>query len=76
MFLSLSKTMAMFGGFRLGLGIRLTKSNAIIMLFVIMFVAMFKAMLYMMILCLWLIYALIYGIVIGIKKLCQREKTD
>ena len=50
MFLSLSKTLARFGGFRLGLGLRLTKKNAIWMLFLVMFVYLLQAMWYMMIL--------------------------
>lgn len=71
MFISLSKTMAKFGGFRLGVGMRLTKNNALVMLFFLMFVYCFKMMWYMMILCFWCVYALIYGFVWCIKKLIQ-----
>lgn len=74
MFISFSKTLARFGGFRLGLGMRMTKKNAIWMLFVLMFVCIFKMMWYMMILCFWLMYAMIYWIAYGIKKLCQQRK--
>ena len=61
MFLSLSKTLAKFGGFRLGLGIRITKKNALVMSFVLLFVLMFQAMWYMMVVCFWLMYAVMYG---------------
>lgn len=77
MFVSLSKTLAKFGGFRLGLGLRLKKSNAIWMLFVLMFVYIFQAMWYMMILCGWLFYAVCYGVYWCIKKLIEviKEKV-
>ena len=77
MFLSLSKTLARFGGFRLGLGLRLTKKNAIWMLFLVMFVYLLQAMWYMMILICWLVYAVCYGMVWCIKRLFQvLKKTD
>ena len=74
MFIGFSKTLARFGGFRIGLGLRLTKKNAIWMLFVLMLVYLFKAIWYLMILYFWLIYAVIYWTVYGIKKLCQQRK--
>ena len=74
MFLSLSKTLTKFGGFRFGVGMRLTKKNAWWMFFVLLFVYMFKAYWYMMIICLWLIYAICYGFYWCIKKLCQKIK--
>lgn len=72
MYLSLSKTIAKFGGFRIGL--RMTKKNSIWMLFLLMFVYLLQAMWYLMILCFWLIYVMIYGIVYCIKKIINRIK--
>ncbi len=69
MFISFSKTIARFGGFRLGVGMRVNKKNAIWVSLIVMFVAMFKAMWYMMILCGWLIYAMFYGMYWCIKKI-------
>lgn len=63
MFFSLSKTLAKFGGFRLGLGIRLTKKNAPWMFLIWIFVLMFKMMWYMMVISFWLMYAVIYAFV-------------
>ena len=75
MFVSLSKTLARFGGLRLGLGLRLNKNNAAWMLFVLMFVYIFQAMWYMMILCGWLVYAVCYGVYWSIKKLIEIIKA-
>ena len=69
MFLNLSKMLAKFGGVRLGLGIRITKKNAIWMLFVLMFVYMLQAMWYLLIVSFWLVYAVCYGCVWCVKKL-------
>lgn len=71
MFISLSKTFARFGGFRLGFGMRLTKKNTVWMFFVLMFVWMLKLMWYMLILCFWLMYAIIYAMVWCIKALIR-----
>lgn len=71
MFISLSKTLARCGGFRLGVGLRITKNNAIWMSFIVMFAYMIKAVWYMMILCGWLVYAMYYGLFLGAKKLIQ-----
>ena len=76
MFISFSKTLAKFGGFRLGVGMRLTKKNSVWMLFIIMFIAIFKAMWYLMILTFWLIYAMIYGMIYMIKKLVNLISTN
>jgi hypothetical protein len=62
MFISLSKTLARFGGFRLGVGMRLSKKNMIWMSLIVITIQMFKAMWYMMIVLFWLMYALGYGI--------------
>ena len=73
MFISLSKTLVRFGGFRLGVGIRMNKNNAIWMLLLVSFMAMFKAMWYMMIVCLWMAYAMIYG---AVWLYCKLFKTS
>ena len=62
MFMSLSKTLAKFGGFRLGLGIRITKKNALFMSLVVLFVSVMQMCWYMMILCFWMVYAVMYGL--------------
>ena len=69
MFISFSKTIARFGGFRLGVGMRVNKKNAIWMSFLVMFIAMFKAMWYMLLLCGWLTYAVCYGMYWCIKNI-------
>ena len=69
MFISFSKTIARFGGFRLGIGMRLNKKNAIWMSLIVLFVAMFQLMWYMLILCGWMMYAVCYGIYWCIKKI-------
>ena len=74
MFLSLSKTLARFGGMRLGLGIRITKKNALIMAFVYLFVLMFQLTWYMLVLCFWMVYAVCYGSYWCIKKIVQAIK--
>lgn len=74
MFFSFSKTVARFGGFRLGVGMRMTKKNAFLFFLVMMFVYIFKLMWYMMLLVGWLIYAMCYGIYWCIKKIAQKIK--
>lgn len=69
MFLSFSKTIAKFGGFRIGIGTRVSKKNAGYALVFLLFYYMFLMCWYMMIGCLWLIYAMCYGIYWCIKKL-------
>ena len=77
MFLSFSKTLAKFGGFRIGAGMRLTKKNSMWMLFILMFVYILQATWYMMLLCGWLLYAMIYGMVYVVKKIVNpKTKTD
>lgn len=72
MFLSLSKTMSKFGNIRLGLGIRLTKSNAAWMGLLMIFVWMFQLVWYMMLLCFWLVYAVCYALYLGIKAIYKK----
>ena len=74
MFVSLSKTFAKFGMFRIGAGMRITKKNAAWMLVIMMFVWMFQLMWCMMVLCFWLMYAVCYGIYWCIKKLVTALK--
>ena len=72
MYISFSKFAKKFGGLRFGLGLRITKSNALWMSFVIMFVCMLQACWYMMILCFWLMYIVIYGMVSVAKKIINK----
>ena len=74
MFFSLSKTLAKVGGFRLGLGVRMTKRNAPYMLFLTFFVSIFQLMWYMMVLCFWLMYAMCYGIYWIVKQIIRKVK--
>ena len=76
MFISLSKVFAKIGGFKLGLGVRLTKKNAVWMSLVVCFVCMFQAMWYLMILCFWLIYAMFYAMVKGIVALVRKLRGE
>lgn len=79
MFLSLSKTFAKVGGFRLGLGVRMTKKNAAFLWLILLFVWMFKLMWYMLVLSFWLMYAMCYGIFWCIRlifRLVKRRKSD
>ena len=69
MFIGFSKTIARFGGFRLGIGMRFNKKNAIWLSLIVMFIAMFQLMWYMLLLCGWIIYAICYGIYWCIKKI-------
>lgn len=71
MFFSFNKTIARFGGFRLGVGTRMTKKNAFLFFLVMLFVYIFKLMWYMMLLVGWLIYAMCYGMYWCIKKIAN-----
>ena len=72
MFVSFSKFAKKFGGIRFGLGLRLTKSNALWMSFVIMFVYVVQACWYMMVVCFWLVYIVIYGMISVTKKIINK----
>lgn len=74
MFIGLSKTFAKFGKFRIGAGLRITKSNVLWMSIIVMFVSLFQLCWYMMVLCFWLMYAVCYGIYWCIKKLVTALK--
>ncbi len=69
MFISFSKTIAKFGGFRLGVGMRVTKNNAVWMSFVVLFIELFKLIWYMIVFAFWLAYIICYGLYLGTKKL-------
>ena len=73
MFISLSKTLAKFGGVRIGFGMRVNKSNMIWMSLIVMFIQLMKATWYMMIVVFWLMYAMIYGVV---WLYCKMFKTS
>ena len=72
MFISLSKTIGKFGGFRIGIGKRITSKNAWWMLLIICTVCIFQLMWYLLIVVFWLLYAMCYGIWWCIKKLIQK----
>ena len=74
MFLGFSKTMARFGKFRLGVGMRLSKKNAPYLFIILMFVWMFQLTWYMMVLCFWMMYAIGYGMYWIIKSIYQKIK--
>ena len=71
MFIGLSKTIGKVGGFRLGVGMRLTAANFWWLLIVIFIVAMFKLMFYMLVFSLWLMYAMFYGVYWIIKQIVK-----
>ena len=68
MFMSFSKTIAKVGGFRFGIRMRLTKSNALWYFLVLATVYTCQLVWYSMIVCLWVMYAIAYGIFQGIRK--------
>lgn len=71
MFISLSKTIGKVGGFRIGIGKRITSKNAWWMCLILCFVATFQLMWYMMVLCFWLMYAMFYGMWWCCKKIVK-----
>ncbi len=76
MYIGLSRTLAKFGRFRLGIGMRLTKKNAPYLFIILMFVWMFQLMWYILLLCFWLMYAIFYGIYWCIKSFFNKFKKD
>lgn len=68
MFMSFSKTIAKVGGFRFGIRMRLTKSNAAWYFLVLAAVYTCQLVWYSMVVVLWVMYAIFYGICKGIKK--------
>lgn len=71
MFITLSKTIGHFGGFRLGVGTRITSKNIWYMGIFIFFIWMFKLMWYALVLTFWMMYAMCYGTFWLCKKLVQ-----
>lgn len=68
MFIGLSKTFLRFGGFRLGMGMRISKKNigwAYLMFFVVW---MFQLFWYCLVFTFWLMYAMFYFIFWLFKK--------
>lgn len=76
MFVSLSKTFTKFCGFRFGLGIRITKNNAIWALLMASFVCVLQMMWYMLVLFFWIIYALFYGIIWCVKAIARKRRSE
>lgn len=72
MFISFSKTLVKFGGFRLGCGIRITKKNALWMSLVYLFVLCFQLMWYGVVLAFWLMYAFFYGVYWCVKAIIKK----
>ena len=73
MFISLSKTLARFGGVRLGVGMRMSKKNAPYIGIFVAMLMMFKAMWYLIIVSFWMVYAAIYG---AVWLYCKMFKTS
>ncbi len=71
MFMTFSKTIAKVGGFRVGIGTRITKKNAVVFAIILFFYWMFKLMWYMILFSFWLCYAMLYGMWWCGKKLVQ-----
>ena len=68
MFMSFSKTIAKVGGFRFGIRMRLTKSNALWYYLALSVILTCQLFWYGMVLAFWLMYAFLYGIFWCIKK--------
>ena len=69
MFISLSKTVARFGGIRLGVGMRMSKKNAPAFIVGILTYYFGLFIWYIMLFCFWMIYVMIYGTVLALKKM-------
>ena len=76
MFVSFSKRLKSMSGFRLGVGLRLTRRNCWYFLFVLVLVGCFYFCWYSVLACGWMLYGLLYGCylmfkyaAIGTKKL-------
>ena len=76
MFVSFSKRLKSMSGFRLGVGLRLTRRNCWYFLFVLVLVGCFYFCWYSVLACGWMLYGLFYGLylmfkyaAIGTKKL-------
>lgn len=69
MFIGLSKTVARFGGFRFGIGLRATKKNMLWAVCLAMLVWCCQLIWSMIVLAFWLMYALIYFMFWLFKKM-------
>ncbi len=83
MFIGLSKTIGKVGGFRIGIGQRITSKNAWWLIFAMVMYGMIKLAMYMVIASFWMIYAVFYGIwwcikklVFGIVKLFKKDNPN
>ena len=61
MFVSFSKRLKSMSGFRLGVGLRLTRRNCWYFLFVLVLVGCFYFCWYSVLACGWMLYGLFYG---------------
>lgn len=82
MFLTFDKTVAKFGGVRVGVGIQLTKKDMRRLSFLMMVISICKLMWTVAIACGWAIYALFYGVYWVVKWavkqiicLCKRKAS-
>ena len=69
MYISLSKTLARFGGIRLGVGMRMSKKNAPAFIVGLLTYCFGMFIWYIMLFCFWMIYVMIYGTVLVLKKM-------
>lgn len=69
MFFTFSKTIARVGGFRIGIGKRITSKDAWWMCIILFFIGIFKLCWYVMLLGFWLTYAFFYGMWWCCKKI-------
>lgn len=67
MFVSFSKRLKSMSGFRLGVGLRLTRRNCWYFLFVLMLVGCFYFCWYSVLACGWMLYGLFYGLYLVLK---------
>lgn len=72
MFLTLSSAMSKYGKLRLGLGIRLTKSNAAFLWLILLI----KATWYICVFDFWFIYAIFYWSYRGIRAIYNSIKSS
>lgn len=68
MFVSFSKTMTKVGGFRFGIGTRITKKNAVWATFIALFIWSFQMIWYMLVFAFWIMYAVFYCLYLVIRK--------
>ena len=78
MFVSLSKAVGKHGGFRIGIGKRITAKNWWWILFALLFVLMWQMIKLVFIFYAWLFYAIFYGIRWCFRKIKEaiKKKKD